>query len=62
MPRKFVFRLSPEKRERLQDPANKGKTRACRIVHAQVLLQRVLQSTQTGPSMVRREKARNFSG
>lgn len=38
MPKKYVVRLSPEERERLQDLVSKGKTQAYRIRHAHVLL------------------------
>ena len=38
MPKKYVVRLTPEERERLQDLVSKGKTQAYRIRHAHVLL------------------------
>ena len=38
MPKKYVVRLSPEERERLQDLVSKGKTQAYRVGHAHVLL------------------------
>ena len=34
MPKKYVVRLTPEERERLQDLVSKGKTQAYRIRHA----------------------------
>ena len=39
MPKKYVVRLRPEERERLQDLVSKGKTQAFRIRHAHVLSQ-----------------------
>ena len=35
MPKKYIVRLTPEERERLQDLVSKGKTQAFRIRHAQ---------------------------
>lgn len=38
MPEKFIVRLSPEERQRLEELVSKGKTAAYRIKHANILL------------------------
>ena len=57
MPKKYVVRLSPEERERLQDLVSKGKTQAYRIRHAHVLL----KADAEGPAWLDRQITEAFS-
>ena len=57
MPKKYVVRLTPEERERLQDLVSKGKTQAYRIRHAHVLL----KADAEGPAWLDRQITEAFS-
>ena len=57
MPKKYVVRLSPEERERLQDLVSKGKTQAYRVGHAHVLLKADVE----GPAWLDRQITEAFS-
>ena len=57
MPKRYVVRLSPEERERLQDLVSKGKTQAFRIRHAHVLL----KADAAGPAWLDRQITEAFS-
>ena len=57
MPKKYVVRLSPEERERLQDLVSKGKTQAYRVRPAHVLLKADVE----GPAWLDRQITEAFS-
>lgn len=57
MPKRYVVRLSPEERERLQDLVDKGKTQAYRIRHAHILL----KADAEGPAWLDRQITEAYS-